>query len=82
MYNLHVLSYALLASQSSINIWSLLNGYKLQTIPVPMSGHHQQSPVICFTNNFSGVGQYSPALITAIEMSLKAFSLKYFYSNK
>ena len=71
---LHV--YILLASQASIDVWSLLNGCKVQTIPVTVKDHNQQSSVMCYTNNFSGAGQYTSALITNMGGSLKAFSLR------
>lgn len=76
IYYLHVCT--LLASQSSIIVWSLLNGCKLQTIPVLVNDHYQQSPVMCYTNNFSGAGPYTSALITNVGGSLTAFSFRNF----
>ena len=74
--------YTLLATQSSINVWSLLNGCKLQTILVTVSDQHQQSPVMCYTNNFSGDGHYTSALIASIGTMLKAFTIRKFYPEK
>ena len=71
-----------LASQSSINVWSLLNGCKVQTIPVSVNDQYQQSPVMCYTNNFSGAGQYTSALITSMGAPLKAFSLRHFKDHE
>ena len=79
---LHYIIHTLLASQSSINVWSLLNGCKVQTIPVSVNDHYQQSPVMCYTNNFSGAGPYTSALIINMGGSLKAFSLRNSYPEK
>ena len=74
--------YTLLATQSSINVWSLLNGCKLRTIPVSVSDQHQQLPVMCYTNNFSGDGHYTSALIASIGTMLKAFTFRNFNPEK
>ena len=67
-----------------MHMLSLLNGCKLQTIPVTVSDQHQmqQSPVMCYTNNFSGDGHYTSALIASIGTMLKAFTLRNFYPEK
>ncbi|XP_065899429.1 DDB1- and CUL4-associated factor 4-like [Dysidea avara] len=61
------------ASQSSINMWSLLNGHKLQSVPVLADSHHL--PAVCFTHHYSGGNRYCPVLIAGIGSSLKAYSV-------
>ena len=75
---MYATTYTLLATPSNIFVWSLLNGCKLQTIPVSVNDHYQQSPVMCYTNNFSGAGHYTSALITSMGESLKVLSFRNF----
>ena len=64
------------------SVYTLLNGCKVQTIPMTVSDEHQQSPVMCYTNNFSGDGHYTTALIARIGTMLKVFTFKSFYPEK
>jgi len=71
---LHIISVHYPACQSSINMWSLQNGHKLQSIPVPADSHHHL-PAVCFTHHYSGGSRYCPVLIVGIGSSLKAYSV-------
>ena len=61
-------------SQSSIDMWSLQTGHKLQSIPVPVDTQHNL-PAVCFTHYYSGDRNYCPVLIAGIGSSLKAYSV-------
>ena len=62
------------ATQSSIDMWSLQTGHKLQSIPVPVDSQ-LNLPAVCFTHHYSGDGNYCPVLIAGIGSSLEAYSV-------